>query len=109
MPVGTTGRFYIGVGPAIGLKLGCRFAAASGGVSATTDCDDLDVGGGATLKLKSTEFSGIAETGLEFGKLSIGIRADLGLDDVFEVSSGVLTVTPDVKTRTISAVVAFRF
>jgi hypothetical protein len=109
MPAGNSGRFYIGVGPAIGFKLGCRLSASSGGVSASTDCEDLDLGGGATLGLKSTEISGIGEVGLEFGKLAIGIRADLGLDNIFKVSSGVISVTPDIKTRTISAVVAYRF
>jgi hypothetical protein len=108
MPVGETGRFYIGVGPAVGIKIGCRISASGGGISASTNCDDLETDEGG-IALKSTEISGIGEVGLEFGKFSVGLRGDLGLTDIYEASSGSLALTVPVKTRTISAVFGIRF
>lgn len=108
MPVGSNGRFYLGAGPAIGLKVACRLVGSGGGLSYSTNCDDLDSDDGG-IALKSTEFSGIGEAGLEFGKLSIGVRADLGLTNAYRATAGNVSVDPDVKTKTISAVVALRF
>lgn len=107
MPLGKA-RFYIGAGPAIGLKLGCKIGAEGGGIDLSTDCDDLE-GEEGGIKPKSTEFSGIAVAGLEFGKFSLGVRADLGLTNVYEAFAGNATVEPSVKTRTLSAVAAIRF
>jgi hypothetical protein len=108
MPMGQNGRFYIGAGPAIGIKLACRISGSGGGISASTDCEDLETDDGG-IELKSTEFSGIGEAGVEFGKFSLGIRADLGLSNVYKATAGNISVDPDVKTRTISAVAAIRF
>lgn len=108
MPVGQSGRFYIGVGPALGIKMGCRISASGGGISASTNCDDLETDEGG-IALKSTEISGIGEVGLEFGKFSIGIRGDLGLTNIYKATAGNISVEPDVKSKTISAVAAIRF
>ncbi|MBL0179924.1 MAG: PorT family protein [Gemmatimonadetes bacterium] len=108
MPVGSKGRFYIGAGPSIGVKVGCRLSGSSDGISFSTNCDDLSTDEG-WIELKKTEFSGIGEAGLEFGKLSIGVRADLGLSNIYEASAGSLALPADIKTKTISAVVALRF
>ncbi|MBK7595163.1 MAG: PorT family protein [Gemmatimonadetes bacterium] len=108
MPVGSKGRFYIGAGPSIGVKVGCRLSGSSDGISFSTNCDDLSTDEGG-IELKKTEFSGIGEAGLEFGKLSIGVRADLGLSNIYEASAGSLALPADIKTKTISAVVALRF
>lgn len=108
MPVGQTGRFYIGLGPALGIKMGCRISASFEGVSASTNCDDLESEDGG-IALKSTEISGIGEVGLEFGKFSIGIRGDLGLTNIYKATAGNISVEPDVKSKTISAVAAIRF
>ena len=108
MPVGSTGRLYIGAGPAIGVKVGCRLSGSADGVSFSTNCDDLSTDEGG-IELKSTEFSGIGEAGLEFGKLSIGVRADLGLSNIYQATAGSLALPADIKTKTISAVVALRF
>lgn len=108
MPVGATSRFYIGAGPALGIKMGCRFKGSESGFSATVDCDEFsDEEGG--IKPKSTELSGIAVAGLEFGKFAIGLRADLGLTNAYEAFLGDVAVEPDLKTRTISAVASIRF
>ncbi len=108
MPVGAKGRFYIGAGPSIGVKVGCRLSGSEGGISFSTNCDDLSTDEGG-IELKKTEFSGIGEAGLEFGKLSIGVRADLGLSNVYQATAGSLALPADIKTKTISAVVALRF
>jgi hypothetical protein len=108
MPVGSKGRLYIGAGPSIGVKVGCRLSGTSDGISFSTNCDDLSTDEGG-IELKKTEFSGIGEAGLEFGKLSIGVRADLGLSNIYEASPGSLALPADIKTKTISAVVALRF
>lgn len=105
IPFGRSARIYFGGGPAIGLNLGCSFTAAAGGGSASTDCEE----GGGGLEAASTEMSGIAVAGIEFGKLSLGVRGDFGLTNVYEAVAGNSSVEPEIKTQTISAVLSIRF
>jgi len=109
---GCTASFNTGIGIVANsgsTVTGCTARTnTGGGISASTNCDDLDTDEGG-IALKSTEFSGIGEAGLEFGKLSVGIRADLGLSNLYQASAGNISVDPDVKSRTISAVVGIRF
>jgi hypothetical protein len=91
------GPLYVGGGPAIGVKVGCKITFDG----AASDCSDA----GAT-KPATTEVSGIGEAGLSFGKFSLGLRADLGLTDLFNGQS-INNVT--VRTRTVSAIVEIRF
>lgn len=107
-PMGGASRFYLGAGPAIGFKVSCKFKASGSGVSTTTDCDDLEDEGGDGLKAKSTEFSGIGVAGIEFGKFAVGLRADLGFTDIYEVSVDDLSGDPSIKTRTISLMASIR-
>ena len=73
------GPLYVGAGPAIGLKLSCATATAG---AASSDC-------GSESGAKSTEVSGIAEAGVEFGKFSLGARADIGISNAIEaINSG---------------------
>lgn len=110
MPLGSSSRFYIGGGPAIGFKLSCKFKASADGISASTDCEDLEDLTGDLIQAKSSEMSAIAVAGVDLGKFSLGVRADLGLTNVYEAfASGGTTVEPEVKTRTISAVASIRF
>jgi hypothetical protein len=95
-------RLYLGAGPAIGFKLGCSVSATTSSYSGGTDCTDA-------MGAKSTEVSGIVEAGLEFGKLSIGARGDLGITNAFEAVQSGSTSNVNVKTRTVSAVAAIRF
>jgi outer membrane protein with beta-barrel domain len=90
------GPLYVGGGPAIGVKVGCKITFDD----ATSDCSDA----GAT-KPATTEVSGIGEAGLRFGKFSLGLRADLGLTDLFNGQS-INNVT--VHTRTVSAIIEIR-
>ncbi|MEO5800901.1 MAG: porin family protein [Gemmatimonadales bacterium] len=99
------GPIYVGAGPAIGIKVSCKLAAASSGYGSGTDCSD-----DATVDpVKSTEVSGIVEAGIEFGKFSLGARGDLGLTNAIEAAQSGSTDKLGVKTRTVSAVVAIRF
>ncbi|MEO5825498.1 MAG: porin family protein [Gemmatimonadales bacterium] len=107
-PMGSTSRFYLGAGPAIGFKLSCKFKASGGGVSASTDCEDLEDEGGGGLRAKSTEFSGLGVAGIEFGKFAVGIRADLGLTNVYEAFFDDVSLQPNIKTRTISLMGSIR-
>jgi hypothetical protein len=93
------GPLYVGAGPAIGVKISCHNEPA-GGESA--DCDDA-------FGPKSTEVSGIAEAGLQFGKFSLGARADIGISNAIEAIQSGNTDNVSYKTRTISAVAAIRF
>lgn len=94
------GPLYVGGGPSIGLKIGCTTTPTSTGTG--TDCPDAE---GA----KSTEVSGIAEAGIEFGKFSLGGRADFGISNAIEAINGGSTANITAKTRTVSAVVAIWF
>lgn len=96
-------HLYVGAGPAIGIKLSCRITP-DGANAVTTDCPSSDEGAPA-----STEVSGIAEAGLEFGKFSIGARADLGLSNVFKAANTGSLTDVKIRTRTLSAVAAIRF
>lgn len=108
-PIGSGARFYMGAGPALGIKVGCTFRGSVEGFSASTDCEEFEDGDEGGIRPKSTEFSGIGVAGVEFGKISIGLRADIGLTNAYDVFLGDLSVEPDLKTRTLSAVVAVRF
>ena len=93
------GPLYVGGGPAIGIKLSCMNTVGSG---TATDC-------GTTEGAKSTEISGIAEAGIEMGKLSLGLRGDLGLTNAMEAVQSGNASNVVVKTRTVSAVLMYRF
>jgi len=93
------GPLYVGAGPAIGLKISCHNVPA-GGESA--DCGDA-------FGSKSTEVSGIAEAGLQFGKFSLGARADIGITNAIEAIQSGSADNVTYKTRTVSAVAAIRF
>jgi hypothetical protein len=93
------GPLYVGGGPAVGIKLKCMNAIGAG---SNADCNDA---AGA----KSTEISGIGEAGIEFGKISLGLRADLGLTNALEAVQSGSTANLGVKTQTLSAVLMVRF
>lgn len=97
-------HLYVGGGPAIGIKTGCKVTPSGGSSSSAVACDQSGAPG-----LKSTEVSGIAEAGLEFGKFALGARADIGLTNAFESIQAGNTNTLSAKTRTISAVAMIRF
>lgn len=107
-PMGSTSQFYLGAGPAIGFKLSCKFKASGGGISASTNCEDIEDEGGGGLRAKSTEFSGIGVAGIEFGKFGVGLRADLGLTNVYEAFFDDVSIEPSIKTRTISLMASIR-
>jgi len=62
------------VGPAIGFNLGCKITAEGDGQDASEDCPDDT--------FKSTDFSLVFGAGLEFGRLSLQGRYDMGLGSV---------------------------
>ena len=107
-PMGMSSRFYIGAGPAVGFQLSCKFVGSAAGLSASTDCEDFndDEGG---LTTKSTEFSGIGVAGLEFGKFAVGLRADIGLTNVYGAALGDVDLDGDLKTSTLSLVGSIKF
>jgi len=107
-PIGTSSRFYIGAGPAIGFQLGCKFVGSALGLSASVDCEDFsdDESG---LTTKSTEFSGIGVAGVEFGKFAIGLRADIGFTNIYGASIGNVDLDGDLKTQTLSLVGSVKF
>lgn len=107
-PMGETARLYIGAGPAIGFKISCKIKAEAEGISATTDCEDLEDEAGNGIEAKSTEFSGIGVAGVEFGKFAIGLRGDFGLTNTFEAGFDEVSVEPELKTRTISIVFSMK-
>jgi hypothetical protein len=93
------GPLYVGAGPAIGLKLSCMNTAGS---TPSADCANASAA-------KSTEISGILEAGVEFGKFSLGGRADIGISNAIEAIQAGSTTNVTYKTRTLSAVAAIRF
>lgn len=94
------GPLYVGGGPAVGINLSCFNTAGSGGTQ--TDCSDA-------VGVKNTEVSGILEAGVEFGKFSLGARADIGISNAIEAIQSGSTANVTYKTRTVSAVAAIRF
>ena len=93
------GPLYFGGGPAIGINLKCMNTVGS---AAAVDCGDAE-------GVKSTEISGIAEAGIEMGKISLGLRGDLGLSNAMEAIQSGNASNIGVKTRTVSAVLMYRF
>jgi len=99
------GPLYVGAGPAVGFKLGCKITFAATASSGSEDCE----GNSGAYNPKSIEYTGILEAGLEFGKFSLGGRADLGLSNVVEAANAGNASLIDAKTRTVSVVAAIRF
>lgn len=103
--IGLPMHLYVGAGPAVGIKLGCKITEQAVDAGASQDCKDVVDG----PDFKSTEVSGIAEAGIEFRHWSLGARADLGISNVQEAVNGGGAGDLNVKTRTLSAVLAIRF
>ena len=93
------GPIYVGAGPALGLKLKCSTETGSG---PSSDCPDA-------FGTKSTEVTGILEAGLEFGKFSLGARADIGISNAIEAIQSGSSANVTYKTQTVSVVAAIRF
>jgi Outer membrane protein beta-barrel domain len=100
------GPLYVGAGPAIGFKLGCKFTFAATASSGSQDCADAT---STTAGPKSIEYSGILEAGLNFGKFSLGGRADVGITNAIEAIKVNNVQTANFRTRTVSIVAAIRF
>jgi Outer membrane protein beta-barrel domain len=96
------GPLYVGAGPAIGIKLSCTNTLGPAATATTADCPDA-------VGAKSTEITGILEAGFEFGKFSIGGRADIGITNAIEAIQAGSTANVTYKTQTLSAVAAIRF
>ncbi len=107
VPVGPGARFYFGGGPAIGLNIGCSLKSVNGTSTLDEKCD-ADLGSGQLAK-PATEVSAIGVAGLEFGKFSLGLRADFGLNKTYSELIGASPDDLNLKTKTISAVAAIRF
>ncbi len=99
------GPLYVGAGPAIGFKLGCKIELAGSSNTGDEDCG----GSSSEFTAKSTEVTGILEAGLVFGKFSLGGRADVGISNAIEAINTGSTANLTYKTRTVSAVAAIRF
>lgn len=107
-PLTPATRFYVAAGPALGIEIDCRFEGTSATLSTTTDCRDVDVDG-ARLRTKDVEFSAIAEAGVQLGRYSLGVRADIGLTNIYDLVIDDVKTESDLKTRTVSLVAAIRF
>ncbi len=99
------GPLYVGGGPAVGFKLGCKLTFQA----STTSSEDCGSGSDAGFNAKSLEYTGILEAGLEFGKFSLGARGDFGLSNVNEAINSGSASGIDYKTQTVSLVAAIRF
>ena len=74
--------------------------------SGSQDCADATA---TTVGPKSTEYSGIAEAGINIGKFSLGGRADVGISNAEEAINSNNVSNANFRTRTISIVAAIRF
>ena len=99
-------HLYAGAGLAIGFKLGCKISLESTEASSSEDCPAAT---DATPGPKSTEYSGIAEAGFNFGKFSLGGRADVGISNAEEAIHSGSASDANFRTQTISIVAAIRF
>lgn len=99
------GPLYVGGGPAVGFKLGCKLSFQA----STSSSQDCGSGSDAGFNAKSLEYTGILEAGLEFGKFSLGARGDFGLSNVNEALASGSASGIDYKTQTVSLVAAIRF
>jgi hypothetical protein len=97
-------HLYVGAGLAIGFKLGCKVTLDTS--SSGQDCADAT---STTVGPKSTEYSGIAEAGINIGKFSLGGRADVGISDAEAAINSNNVSNANFRTRTISLVAAIRF
>ncbi|MGH7524364.1 MAG: porin family protein [Gemmatimonadales bacterium] len=98
-------HLYAGAGLAIGFKLGCKVSLDTPNASDEDCASATDVTPGP----KSTEYSGIAEAGFNFGKFSLGGRADIGISNAEAALHSGSASDANFRTRTISIVAAIRF
>ena len=99
------GPLYVGAGPAVGFKLGCKLTFQA----STSSAQDCGSGSDAGFSAKSLEYTGILEAGLIFGKFELGGRADIGLANVNEAITAGSASGITYKTQTLSAVASIRF
>ena len=99
------GPLYVGAGPAVGFKLGCKLTFQA----STSSSQDCGTGSDAGFSAKSLDYTGILEAGLVFGKFELGGRADIGLQNVNEAITAGSASGITYKTQTLSAVASIRF
>jgi hypothetical protein len=90
------------LGPAVGFKTSCKFAAEGGGVGFDFDCDEFsDIG-----SIKGTDFGGVIGAGVDVRNFLVGARYEMGFTNVAEsIEAG----SEDVKNSTISFYVGYAF
>ncbi|MEO8448666.1 MAG: porin family protein [Gemmatimonadota bacterium] len=100
IPAGGAGKAAarLFVGPQLGVKASCKATVSSGSTSASVGCKDLG------LEIKSTDFSAVIGGGLDFNRLTLGIRYDLGLSSIDGS-----TPSGSVKNRVLALTVGYGF
>jgi opacity protein-like surface antigen len=78
-------RPYVMAGGQLGIKASCKFEATSGGVTASLNCDDPQLGP-PTPQLTATDFAAVAGAGVAIpvgrGRVTIDARYALGLQNI---------------------------
>ncbi|HET9133775.1 MAG TPA: outer membrane beta-barrel protein [Gemmatimonadales bacterium] len=109
VPVNDRIRLVLGAGPSVGLRVRCAIGASFSGFGGSTDCGGLeDDETGDGISPKRVEVSGVGRIGLEFSKITVMLRGELGFTNAFDVTGEGITFTPDVKSRAISIVAVLR-
>lgn len=111
VPVQGSGiRPMIYAGPSVSFNMNCKLTGEQGGTSVDVQCDDplFEQALGETIKMKGVDFGILFGGGLGFpvgpGELAVGVRYDLGLVKIVDV-----TGDPDVKNRVLSVTAEFGF
>ena len=94
-------RPYVFAGPAVSFEASCTVEGESGGITASADCDDVDLS-----DRKSVMWNLIGGAGLGFGlgpgEASIGLRYDMGLTSLDDSAA-----EADIRSRAISVLIGF--
>jgi hypothetical protein len=97
-------RPYVYAGPAIGIRDRCRIEVAAQGQSLEADCNDEDALGGVAFETKTFETSLHFGGGVEWRRISLGVRYQLGLSSVDNSD-----FDADLKNRVFAITIGYRF
>lgn len=93
-------RPWVEAGPDVGFKVSCKVRAESGSQSAEVDCNDPALG----ADIKGVQFSALFGAGLDVGRLTFGLRYQLGLSKIDDSGA-----EADVKNRVFALFAGYGF
>jgi hypothetical protein len=85
---GASARPWIAAGPSVALKLSCDATVTLDDIEAETECTDTE-DEDDPAEFKSIDFGIMLGAGVEFGRLGVSVRYDLGMANILDTTEDV--------------------